>query len=227
MLNIEGTCDPRFRRVRDVFAANFDAGKEVGAAVAIVIDGKPVVDLWGGHADHARTRAWTRDTLVNVYSTTKGLAAMCAHRLVDQGKLDLDAAVARYWPEFADRGKETLPVRYLLSHRAGLPALRKTMPAEAGYEWSVMCRALAEEEPWWTPGSKHGYHAITYGWLVGEVIRRITGKSAGAYFRDEIVTPLGLDAHIGLDARHDARTAEVIAAPPPPPDAPNPFADPG
>ncbi len=224
--NLEGTCDPRFRRVREVFAANFDSGKEVGAAVAIAIDAKLLVDLWGGYADQARNRPWTRDTLVNIYSTTKGLAAMCAHRLVDQGKLDLDAPVARYWPEFADKGKDKLPVRYLLSHRAGLPALHKTLPPEAGYDWNAMCRALAAEEPWWTPGTKHGYHAITYGWLVGEVIRRITGKTPGAYFRDEIVTPLGLDAHIGLDARHDPRTAEMIAAPPPPPDAPNPFADP-
>ena len=174
------------------------------------IDGKLVVDLWGGHSDKARTKPWTRDTLVNIYSTTKGLAAMCAHRLVDQGKLDLDAPVAKYWPEFAQAGKDKLPVRYLLSHRAGLPAVRKALPPEALYDWNTMTNALAAQEPWWVPGTKHGYHAITYGWLVGEVVRRASGKTLGTYFRDEIVTPLGLDAHIGLDAKHDSRTTNII-----------------
>ncbi len=217
MANVEGNCDPKFARVRDAFAANFAKGKEIGAAVAIVIDGKPVVDLWGGHADPNRTRPWTRDTLVNVYSTTKGLAAMCAHRLADQGRLDFDAPVVRYWPEFGRAGKERIPVRFLLNHQAGLPAIRRKLPEETIYQWNTMCSALAEQEPWWEPGTKHGYHAITYGFLVGEVVRRISGKSLGAYFRDEIAGPLGADAHIGLDARHDARTADIIAAPPPRP----------
>src|SRR5580704_18941969 len=132
---IEGTCEPRFHKVKEAFAANFEMANEVGASVAIYLDGKLVVDLWGGYADRAHTRPWTRDTLVNIYSTTKGLAAMCAHRLVDQGKLDLDAPVAKYWPEFAQSGKEKIPVRALLSHRAGLPAIRKTMPPESIYHW--------------------------------------------------------------------------------------------
>jgi len=224
-MSIDGTCEPRFKKVRDVFAASFDKGQEVGASVAIVLDGRPMVELWGGFADKARTRKWTRDTLANIYSTTKGLAAMCAHRLVDQGKLDLDAPVAKYWPGFAQKGKEKIPVRFLLSHRAGLPAIRKPLPPEALYDWDTMCKAIAEQEPWWVPGTRHGYHAITYGWLVGEVVRRVSGKTLGAYFRDEIVTPLGLDAFIGMDAKHDARTAEMIPAPPPPPGAPNPFAE--
>jgi CubicO group peptidase (beta-lactamase class C family) len=225
MIPIAGTCDPRFRKVREAFAANFETAGEIGAAVAMYIDGKQVVDLWGGYADKARTKPWTRDTLVNIYSTTKGLAAMCAHRLVDQGKLDLDAPVAKYWPEFAAAGKDKLPVRYLLSHRAGLPAIRKTLPPEALYDWKTMTAAIAAQEPWWEPGKKHGYHAITYGWLVGEVVRRASGKTLGTYFHDEIVSPLGLDAHIGLDARHDARTANMIPAPPPPPGTPNAFAE--
>lgn len=212
---LEGTCDPKFSRVKDVFAANFETAGEVGAAVAVTIDGKPVLDLWAGHADKARTRPWTRDTIVNVYSTTKGLAAMCAHRLVDQGKLDLDAPVARYWPEFGQAGKDKMPVRYLLSHRAGLPAVRKPLPREAFFQWDTMCAALAEQEPWWEPGTNFGYHAITYAWLVGEVIRRVSGKTPGTYFREQIAEPLGLDAHIGLDAKHDARTAEIIGAPAP------------
>jgi CubicO group peptidase (beta-lactamase class C family) len=223
-ISIEGTCDPRFQRVKDAFAANFETAHEVGAAVAMYIDGKPVVDLWGGHSDQARTQPWNRDTLVNVYSTTKGLAAMCAHRLVDQGKLDLDAPVAKYWPEFAQAGKDKLPVRFLLSHRAGLPAIRKTLPPEALYDWKTMTDAIAAQEPWWVPGTKHGYHAITYGWLVGEVVRRASGKTLGTYFRDEIATPLGLDAHIGLDAKHDSRTANIIPSPPPAPGEVNPLA---
>ncbi len=220
---IDGNCDRKFSRVKDAFAASFENGAEVGAAVAVTIDGKPVVDLWGGHADAERTRPWTRDTIVNVYSTTKGLTAICAHRLVDQGKLRLDEPVAKYWPEFAAGGKSELPVRFLLSHRAGLPAVRRPLEPDALFQWNTICGALAEQEPWWAPGARHGYHALTFGYLVGEVIRRITAKSPGTYFRDELAEPLGLDAHIGLDAKHDARTADMIPAPPPPPDQPNPF----
>src|SRR5580693_149434 len=224
-VKIEGTCDPKFSRVKDAFAENFEKRSEVGAAAAVVLDGKSVVDIWGGHADKAATRPWTRDTLVNVYSTTKGVTAICAHRLIDKGLIDIDAPVAKYWPEFAQAGKDKLPVRFLLSHRAGLPAIRKTLPPEALYDWKTMTDAIAAQEPWWVPGTKHGYHAITYGWLVGEVVRRASGKTLGTYFRDEIATPLGLDAHIGLDAKHDSRTSNIISAPLPPPGTPNPFAE--
>ncbi|HEY6419976.1 MAG TPA: serine hydrolase domain-containing protein [Candidatus Binataceae bacterium] len=222
-VNVEGTCDPRFQRVKDAFAQNFEKGLEIGASAAVVLDGKPVVDLWAGHMDKERTRPWTRDTIANVYSTTKGLTAICAHRLIDKGQLELDAPVARYWPEFAQGGKDKLPVRFLLSHRAGLAAVRKPLEVDDLFKWDVMCAALAEQEPWWVPGSKHGYHAITFGWLVGEVIRRITGKSPGTYLRDELATPLGLDMHIGLDAKHDARVANLVPAPPPAPGEPNIF----
>src|SRR5208282_1418598 len=143
----------------------------------------------------------------------------------DQGKLDLDAPVARYWPEFAAAGKANLPVRFLLSHRAGLPAVRKPLPPEALFNWEAMTAALADQEPWWERGTRHGYHAITYGWLVGEDIRRITGKTPCSYFLDDLATPLGLDAHIGLAAEHDSRTANLIASPPPAPGEPNIFAD--
>lgn len=214
---IEGTCDTRFARVREAFAENFNGRGEVGASLAVVLDGRPVADLWGGWADKARTRAWTRDTIVNVYSTTKGLTAICAHRLAGAGRLDLDAPVAKYWPEFAAAGKERLPVRLLLNHRAGLPAIRKSLMPSDIYDWATMAAALAAEEPWWEPGTRHGYHALTFGYLVGEVIRRVTGKSVGSYFRDEIAAPLGIDAHIGLAAREDARTADMIGAPPPAP----------
>ncbi|MGB8682729.1 MAG: serine hydrolase domain-containing protein [Candidatus Binatus sp.] len=224
-VKIEGSCDPKFNRVKDAFAENFEKRSEVGAAAAVMLDGKSVVDIWAGHADKAKTKPWTRDTLVNVYSTTKGVTAICAHRLVDKGLLDIDAPVAKYWPEFAQAGKDKIPVRFLLSHRAGLPAVRKLLADDALFNWTTMTTALAEQEPWWEPGTRHGYHALTFGWLVGEVIRRISGKTPGAYLRDEIAGPLGADFHIGLDAKHDARTANMIAAPPPAPGEPNLFAE--
>jgi CubicO group peptidase (beta-lactamase class C family) len=224
-VKIEGSCDPKFNRVKDAFAENFEKRNEVGAAAAVMLDGKSVVDIWAGHADEAKTRPWTRDTLVNVYSTTKGITAICAHRLADQGILDIDAPVAKYWPEFAQAGKDKIPVRFLLSHRAGLPAVRKILDDDALFNWNKMTAALAEQEPWWEPGATHGYHAMTFGFLVGEVIRRITGKTPGVYLRDEIAGPLGADFHIGLDARHDARTADLIALPPPGPGEPNLFAE--
>jgi len=222
---IEGEVDKRFEGVRKAFAENIQTRGELGASVAIVIDGKPVVDLWGGHSDKARSRPWQRDTLVNVYSTTKGLTATCAHRLIDQGKLDPDEAVSHYWPEFAQAGKKDMPVRYLLSHRAGLPAIRKVLSEEALFDWDTMASALAEQDPWWQPGTKHGYHALTIGWLVGEVIKRITGKGLGRYFREEIAEPLGLDAHIGLDAKHDSRVSDLLPSPPPAPNEPNLFVE--
>jgi CubicO group peptidase (beta-lactamase class C family) len=209
-LSIHGTCDPRFAAVRDAFAANFEAGREVGASFAATVDGKPVVDLWAGHADAARLRPWERDTVVNVFSTTKAMAALCAHLLVERGLLDVDAPVARYWPEFAQAGKGCMPVRYLLSHTAGLAALRPSLPSEALYDWSRMTGALAAETPWWEPGSASGYHALTYGYLVGEVVRRIAGRTLGALFRQDVARPLGADFHIGLAAVEDARVAEMI-----------------
>lgn len=210
---VHGTCDPRFSRVREVFEESLRAGREVGAAVAVCIDGEMVVDLWAGHADQARTRPWERDTLVNVYSTTKGMTALCAHRLAEEGRLDLDAPVARYWPEFGAAGKKDVSVRHLLGHRAGLPAVRELLPPEALYDWEHITDALARETPWWEPGQGHGYHAVTFGWLVGEVVKRISGRSLGTYFREEIAGPLGADFHIGLpDEEHD-RVAEMSGIP--------------
>ncbi len=220
---VEGECEARFAAVREAFAANFERG-EVGAALAVVLDGRPVLDLWGGSADAARTRPWQRDTLVNVYSTTKGMTAICAHRLVEQGKLDLDAPVASYWPEFAQADKAELPVRFLLTHQAGLAAISRPIDPDRRYDWRTLVEALAEQKPWWAPGTAHGYHALTFGYLVGEVVRRVSGRSLGRYFAEEVAGPLGLDFAIGLDARDDARTADMLPAPPSPPGAPNPFA---
>ena len=214
---IHGTCDTRFARVREVFAEQFTDPAEVGAAVCVTLGGRPVVDLWTGHADAARTRPWTPDTIVNLFSTTKGMASLCAHRLADQGRLDLDAPVARYWPEFAQADKGGIPVRWLLDHSAGLPAIDAPLPPAAIYDWDAMTAALAAQSPWWEPGTAHGYHAMTFGWLVGEVVRRITGRSLGAWFRDEIAGPLAADFWIGTPPGLDARTADLIPAPMPRP----------
>lgn len=223
-VEIHGTCDARFSRVREAFEENFRKHGEVGASLAVMADGRMVVDLWGGFADAAKTRPWERDTIVNTFSTTKGIVATCAHRLADQGKLDLDAPVAEYWPEFARGGKERIPVRYLLNHRAGLPAPRNFLPPSSSYAWEPLRDALAQAEPWWEPGTKHGYHAVTFGHLVGEVIRRISGMTVGHYFRKEIGEPLGIDFHIGFGPEHDARTADMIPAPMPVLGSDNPMA---
>jgi CubicO group peptidase (beta-lactamase class C family) len=210
---IHGDCDPSFHAVREAFAEGFRSRNEVGAAVAVTLDGASVVDLWAGYADQARLRPWRRDTIANIYSCTKAMTAVCAHQLVERGMLNLDAPVATYWPEFAQAGKGRIPVRWLLSHRAGLPAVKEPLPGEALYDWDAMCEALAAQSPWWEPGTRHGYHALTFGWLVGEVVRRITGRGVGTYFRDQIARPLGLDLHIGLaDAEH-ARVAELSEIP--------------
>jgi CubicO group peptidase (beta-lactamase class C family) len=208
--SIDGQCAPRFGAVRDAFAANFAAGREVGASFAASLDGEMVVDLWGGHADAVRTRRWERDTIVNVFSTTKAMTALCAHILADRGQLDLDAPVACYWPEFAQGGKEAITTRHLLTHSAGLAAIRRQLPVEAFYDWQRVVAALAAETPWWEPGTTNGYHALTFGYLVGEVIRRISGETPGTFFRRHVAAPLHADFHIGLAASEDARTADML-----------------
>jgi CubicO group peptidase (beta-lactamase class C family) len=219
-MSIEGTCDPRFAGVREQFERNFAERGEVGASVCVMLDGEPVLDLWGGAADPAAGRPWDRDTIGHVWSATKGATALCAHMLISRGQLELNAPVARYWPEFAKNGKESVLVRHLLNHQAGLPALREPLPAGAFYDWGLMTDALAREEPFWRPGTRNGYHALTFGYLVGEVVRRVSGRSLGAFFRDEVAGPLGLDFWIGLPEEHEARVAPTIpAAPPGPGDA--------
>lgn len=176
-----GTCAPGFDLVRREFERNFAERGEAGAAVAIIVDGKTVVDLWGGTADVESGRPWGQDTTVVVWSCTKGATALCAHLLADRGELDLDAPVGRYWPEFACSGKETISVRMLLSHQAGLPAVRQELPPGAFYDWQLMTSVLAAEPPFWTPGLQHGYHGLTFGFLVGEVVRRVAGTTLGAF----------------------------------------------
>jgi CubicO group peptidase (beta-lactamase class C family) len=203
-----GWCDPRFTPVRAAFAANFSERGETGAAACLAVRGTVVADLWGGLAGHRPDRPWQPDTLVNVFSVGKGLIAACVARLIGEGRLDADAPVARYWPEFAAAGKPAVTLRQLLSHQAGLPALREPLPAGSMLDWRLMTDALAAEPPWWPPGCGHGYHVNTFGFLAGEVIRRVTGVTVGAMLRDEIAGPLGADVHIGLPVAQHGRVAE-------------------
>ena len=215
---IAGFCDPRFERVAQEFEQNFQQRNELGASVCITLEGEPVVDLWGGIA-HPQA-PWVEDTLSIIWSATKGATALCAHILASRGLLDLDAPVIRYWPEFGQAGKEAIPVKMLLNHQAGLAALRELLPAGAFYDWELMVKALEKQEPFWKPGSMHGYHGFTFGWLVGEVVRRVSGKSLGTFFREEVAEPLGLDFWIGLPEEHESRVALMIPAPPPSPEGP-------
>lgn len=212
---VDGHCDPQFAQVREIFEKKVGE-EEVGASIAFTLNGESVVDLWGGYTDKTKTAPWGRDTIANTYSTTKGMTALIAHRLVEQGKIDLDAPVASVWPEFAAEGKQEVPIRWLLSHQVGLPAIRETLPSEALYDWDTMCAALAATKPWWTPGEKHGYHPVTYGFLVGEVIRRVSGKSVGQLFREDVAEPLGADFHIGLPESEHGRVADLIGGLAPP-----------
>jgi CubicO group peptidase (beta-lactamase class C family) len=213
MAEIHGTVDERFEGVRDVLTANLDAGKDVGASVCVVHDGRTVVDIWGGTIDEAGT-PWAEDTIINVWSTTKTMTALCALILADRGELDLHAPVARYWPEFAAEGKGEVEVRHLLGHTAGLSGWQEPMDPTDLYDWEKATARLAAQAPWWEPGTASGYHAVTQGYLVGEVVRRVTGQSLGAFFATEVAGPLGADFHIGTGPEHDHRVAKVIAPPP-------------
>src|SRR5437764_12952584 len=217
--HVNGTVGKGFERVRDTFAANFEEHGEVGAACCAYLHGRPVVDLWGG-AKTADGRPYTADTLQMVASTTKGMVAIAAHLLAHEGKLDFDAPVTRYWPEFGQAGKGEMPVRWLFSHRAGLAAVDRPLSLQDVYGWEPVVDALAAQEPLWEPNTAHGSHVGTYGWLAAEVIRRISGHSVGAFVRERIAKPLGVDIFIGLPPALNARVAPLIPAPPPsaPPD---------
>ncbi|GII60990.1 esterase [Sphaerisporangium krabiense] len=215
-----GWADEGFGAVAEAFAANFADPGELGAAVTVYAGGRKVVELWGGVADARTGRAFERDTVVPVFSCAKGIVSVCAHLLAQQGRLDLDAPVARYWPEFAAAGKEAITTRMVLGHRAGLPVLDRTLSFEEVLAWTPVVRAIEEQRPLWEPGTAYEYHAHVFGFLVGEVIRRITGLTPGAYFRRAFGDALGLRAWIGLPARessHLARLAEAEGRPPMPP----------
>ena len=210
MSQVYGEVASGFERVKDAFAANFETNGEVGAACSVYHRGEKVVDLWGGVADQESGRPWAEDSVVMVASSTKGATAICANLLVQRGELDLDAPVALYWPEFAAAGKQDVPVRHLLCHQVGLPVLDKPLAMEDYLAWEPPVKALAAQSPVWEPGTTHGYHAMTYGWLVGEVVRRISGKSLGTFFADEVAGPLSLDFWIGLPASEESRVSPMI-----------------
>jgi CubicO group peptidase (beta-lactamase class C family) len=209
-MEIQGTCEPKFHAVQQEFERNFRERGEVGASVCVTLRGQVMVHLWGGTARLDTGTPWTEETVSLVFSCTKGATALCAHILASRGLLDLDAPVAEYWPAFAQAGKANIPVKMLLNHQAGLPALRNLLPQDAFYDWEFMIAALEQEAPFWEPGSRNGYHGSTIGWLVGEVVRRVSGKSLGAFFRNEVAKPLGIDFWIGLPEQMESRVAPMI-----------------
>jgi CubicO group peptidase (beta-lactamase class C family) len=206
---IEGTTDTGFEAVREAFAANFAERGDQGAAVCVYRDGVPVVDLWGGLADPTTDRPYAEDTLQLVFSTTKGATAVCANLLIERGLLDPAASVCEYWPEFAAAGKEAITVEWVLTHKSGLAAIDATLTLSEALAWDPIVEALAAQKPLWEPGTAHGYHALTFGWLVGELVRRVTGNSIGAFFAHEVADPLGLDFWIGLPATEEHRVAPL------------------
>jgi len=208
-VQIQGYFDLKFEALRDAFAALFDEPQERGMALCVQVGGETVVDLWAGVADKEGQQAWHSDTILNLFSCTKTFTAVTALQLVGEGKLELDAPVARYWPEFGAAGKDKITLRHLLSHQAGLPALREMLPAEALYDWHAMTTALAAEQPWWPLGEGHGYAPITYGWLVGEVLRRVEGRGPGESIVARTAKPLGLDFHVGLADEEFDRVAII------------------
>jgi CubicO group peptidase (beta-lactamase class C family) len=214
MTEVQGTCEARFDGVRRTLAANLDSGADVGASVAVYLHGEPVVDIWGGYADRDAGTPWERDTLTNVWSTTKTMTFLCALMLADRKQLDFHAPVATYWPEFAEGGKQDIEVRHIMSHTAGLPGWEEKLESEQLADWERCTSLLAAQRPWWEPGTASGYHAVTQGYLIGEVVRRITGESIGQWFAKEVAKPLGADFFIGLPASEDDRVSLVIPPPP-------------
>lgn len=219
MLEIHGKCDPNFELVKAAFAGNFAAHDEIGASVAVSFEGEFVVDLWAGHLTRDKAAPWQEDTIINVWSSTKTMAAMCLLVLADRGEVDLHAPVAHYWPEFAANGKDKVEVRHFLSHSAGLSGMDATVEDGALYDWDWMVTNLAAQAPWWEPGTASGYHALTQGHLIGEVVRRVTGKSLGTFYAQEIAGPLEADFHIGTPEALSSRISPLT--PPPALDIPD------
>ncbi len=207
----QGTCRPGFERVAEAFEKNLKEKGEIGASVCLTVGGETVVDLWGGVADAKTSAPWTRDTVSIVFSCTKGATALCAHVLASRGALDLDAPVAELWPEFAQHGKERVTTRMMLDHSSAVPAVRAKVKDDGPYDWAYMTDRLAAEVPFWEPGTRNGYHGFTFGWTVGEMVRRASGKSLGTFFREEIAGPLGLDFWIGLPEEIEPRVAPIVA----------------
>ena len=214
MAEIHGRCDERFESVRDALARNLDSGEELGASLVLDIDGDIVIDVWGGFRDQDRTVPWTEDTITNVWSTTKTVTSLAALMLVDRGELDVDAPVARYWPEFAAAGKQDVLVRHVMSHSSGVSGLDQPAAVEDMYDWEHAIARFAAQAPWWEPGTASGYHALNYGHLVGAIVRRISGSTLKEFVAEQIAGPLGADFQIGAAESDWGRIADVVPPPP-------------
>ena len=210
---IDGSCAAGFETVRDAFEKNFTHNDEVGAAVAVWVDGDLMVNLWGGYADGSRRRRWRENTLASVYSGTKGLTSTCIHLLADRGEIDLNAPVAQYWPEFGQAGKQDITIAAVLGHRSGVIGPHTRMDWNQTDDWDLVCERLAASAPWWEPGTAQGYHMVSFGFILGEVVRRVTGRTIGEYLRREIAEPMGIDVHIGLPDSEHRRCAEMVNKP--------------
>ncbi|MGZ6778808.1 MAG: serine hydrolase domain-containing protein [Mycobacterium sp.] len=210
---VNGSCASGFDRVRDAFEANFQQRNEIGAAVAVWVDGELAVDLWGGSADAGRSRPWRHDTLASIFSGSKALTSSCIHLLADRGEVDLHSPVAEYWPEFAHAGKQDITIAAVLGHRSGVIGPRTRLTPEETLDWDAVCKHIAQAEPWWKPGSAQGYHMVSFGFILGEIVRRVTGRSLGHYLRTEIAEPLGIDVHIGLSKAQHHRCADMVNKP--------------
>tara|TARA_B100000029_G_scaffold122428_1_gene115742 strand:- start:6823 stop:8031 length:1209 start_codon:yes stop_codon:yes gene_type:complete len=213
---VSGYCDERFLDAKEILEKSIDSGFELGCAISLEVKGEKVMDLWGGYVDPDKTQLWEENTIVNVFSTTKGVAAICLLQLIEKGLLDLDKPVSHYWPEFAENGKENIPVRYLFCHKSGLCGIRNPLEPGSFTNWDLICNELAKQEPLWEPGTAHGYHALTYGHLVGEILRRIDGRTIGEYFNEEIAKPLDLDFWIGLPESEFSRVTNIYPSKPNP-----------
>jgi CubicO group peptidase (beta-lactamase class C family) len=214
MAEIHGTCDERFESVRDALARNLDSGEELGASLVLDLDGDIVIDMWGGFRDQDQTVPWTQDTITNVWSTTKTVTSLAALMLADRGELDVDAPVARYWPEFGANGKQDVLVRHVMSHASGVSGLDQPAVVEDLYDWEGSTSRMAAQAPWWEPGTASGYHALNYGHLVGEVVRRISGTTLKQFVAEEIAGPLGADFQVGAVESDWDRIADVVPPPP-------------
>ena len=215
MHKIHGFCEPRFKAVEAVFQRHFDEQKEVGASFSAYLKGQRVIDLWAGHVDARKTQTWNKDTIVNVFSTTKIMGSLCLLMLVDRGLVDLNTPVAKYWPEFGQAGKGNIPVKYLLSHSSGVSGFDQKITVEDLYDSDKMAAMLAAQKPWWTPGTRSGYQTVSFSFLIGHLVKLVSGKTLGTFFRDEIANPLGIDFHIGTPVELDPRIADIVSKPVP------------
>ena len=214
-IEVKGFCDPQFQAVEDVFAKNFKQFDDFGAAAAVTLNGKFVMDIWAGYADAAKTRPWEENTIVCVFSITKIMTSICILMLCERKLLDLNSPVSKYWPEFGQNGKEKILIKHVLGHTAGIPSWDESFPLEDFLNWEKMIKLLEKQKPWWEPGSWGGYHAFTFGFILGEIVKRVTGKTLSTYFKENIAQPLEADFSIGIPIEYESRVAEII-----PPDIP-------